>query len=620
MHSYLQRHIRTHGSGVPLPCPGGDGKDGISVKASVGGVTTTTTLLNPITLEASGNNGSLIVSQPALNIPPNTSQNYFMIQTASGLQLIPLSSPRPTPPPPPPPPTQPQNFLLLQCPSNNGSQSSLILVPTTNNTPTAPEPQTLPVLQTIQALQPALNQTQTQIPQFPTITQQQHQTRIIITNNNNANTPVATPTHTLSTNSLLTKPILGKSTRTARGRRGRKPKATLQKFASAAPLSQTTGGAASVTNYKVTHSVTQAIIAANTTKESSPSSASTVSLCPLSTSCSTVPTLSSSITVDPTVDTSGPTSAVTMVTPAPIASISTPVPKPQTVVGKIRTEETTTGKQFVLCFNNDRQAKEGMNIEAGGESYVLQFEGDASAEPVNEGISGERKSLVLQFKTDGQGEGEKGGDKGGMISLLQDWGGEKLGERHAGDESSQGESYVLHFHTEAQDHGSSSATFSQGQGNSLQLSCTETQGLVPLDGQEVVFELGGEVKMEQETEEGMQMIALIEGDGGMMGEEEGHCTAASSRVSEGEGDMESIFQLGSGEEIVIIEVSTSSLREGRVERGGDGEISQSSEEKYENVTAEVNEKSVKEHSSIASTEVQTSNGPISNSKEMQFSN
>lgn len=286
-------------------------------------------------------------------------------------------------------------------------------------------------------------------------------------------------------------------------------------------------------------------------------------------------------------------------------------------VGEIRTGETTTGKQFVLCFNNDGQAKEGMNIEAGGESYVLQFEGDPSAEAVNEGMSGERNSLVLQFKTDGQGEGEKGGDKGGMISLLQDWGGEKQGERHLGDESSQGESYVLHFHTEAQDNSSSSAAFSQGQGNSLQLSCTQTQSLVPLDGQEVVFELGGEVKMEQETEEGMQMIALIEGDGGIMGEEGGHCTAASGQVTEGGGDMESIFQLGSGEEIVIIEVSTSSLREGRVERGGDGEISQSSEEKYENVAAETNEKSAKEHSS---TEVQTSNGPISNSKEMQFSN
>ncbi|XP_073342020.1 uncharacterized protein znf628 [Pagrus major] len=603
MHSYLQRHIRTHGSGVPLPCPGGGGKDGVAVKASVGGVTTTTTLLNPITLETSGNHGSLIVSQPALNIPPNTSQNYFMIQTASGLQLIPLSSPTPAPPPPPPPPpppSQPQNFLLLQCPSNNGSQSSLILVPTANNPPPAQEPQTLPVLQTIQALQPVLNQTQTQMPQFPTISQQQQQTRIIITNNNNnANTPVATPTHTLSANSLLTKPILGKSTRTARGRRGRKPKVTLQKSATA-PVSQ-----AAVTNCHVT-SVTQTITAANTTTSAS----STVSHCPLSTSCTTV--LSSPTTVAPTVDTSGPTSTVTMVTPATTvatASVSTPVPTTpernhHTTVGQIRTGETMTGKQFVLCFDNEGQAKEGMNIEGGGQSYVLQFEGDASGEAVDGEMGGEGKSLVLQFKTNGQGEGEKGGDKGGMMSLLREWGGEKQGERQTGEEGSQGESYVLHFHTEAQDSGPSSATFSQGQETSLQLSCTPTQSLVPLDGQEVVFELGGETKMEQETEEGMQMIALIEGEGGMMGEEGAGCNAASGGVTEDGRAMDSIFQLESGEEIVIIEVSTSSLREGRIERGADGEISQGSEVKYESVTAEAKEKSVKEHNSTDNTEVQ----------------
>ncbi|KAM8734851.1 uncharacterized protein znf628 [Acanthopagrus schlegelii] len=602
MHSYLQRHIRTHGSGVPLPCPGGGGKDGVAVKASVGGVTTTTTLLNPITLETSGNHGSLIVSQPALNIPPNTSQNYFMIQTASGLQLIPLSSPTPAPPPPPPPPPPPsqtQNFLLLQCPSNNGSQSSLILVPTASNPPPAQEPQTLPVLQTIQALQPVLNQTQTQMAQFPTISQQQQQTRIIITNNhNNANTPVATPTHTLSANSLLTKPILGKSTRTARGRRGRKPKATLQK-STTAPVSQ-----AAVTNCHVT-SVTQTITAANTTTESSASS--TVSHCPLSTSCTTI--LSSTTTVAPTVDTSGPQSTVTMVTPATTiatASVSTPVPaerNPHTTVGQIRTGENMTGKQFVLCFDNEGQAKEGMNIEEGGQSYVLQFEEGASGEGVDGEMGGEGKSLVLQFKTNGQGEEEKG-DKGGMMSLLREWGGEKQGETQTGEEGSQGESYVLHFHTEAQDSGSSSAAFSQGQETSLQLSCTPTQSLVPLEGQEVVFELGGETKMEQETEEGMQMIALIEGEGGMMGEEGAGCNAASSGVTEGGRAMDNIFQLESGEEIVIIEVSTSSLREGRIERGVDGEISQGSEVKYESVTAEAKEKSVKEHSSADNTEVQ----------------
>ncbi|XP_028984747.1 zinc finger protein 628 [Betta splendens] len=630
MHSYLQRHIRTHGSGVPLPCPGGESKDGVAVKASVGGVTTTTTLLNPITLEASGNNGSLIVSQPALNIPPNTSQNYFMIQTASGLQLIPLSSPTPAPPPPPPPlppSSQPQNFLLLQCPSSNGSQSSLILVPTTNNPPPAPEPPTLPVLQTIQALQPVLNQTQTQIAPFPAVSQQQQQRIIITNNNNNASTPVATPSHSLSTNSLLTKPILGKSTRTARGRRGRKPKVALQKSAAAAPLNDITDAHAAVTNSTVTHSITQDNTAANSTRELSSS--------PLSTSCSAVQTLSSdSITVVPTVDTSGPpSSTVTMVTPAPAvatAAASTSVSAtqgriPHTNVGEIKTGETSTGKQFVLCFNNDGEAKEGINIEEGGESYVLHFEGDSSAEAASGGMGGERKSLVFQFKTDGQGEGEQGAEKGGMMSLLHDWSEEKQGERHVGEDGSQEESYVLHFHTEAQDSGSSSTTFSQGQDSSLQLSCTQTQGLVPLDGQEMVFELGGEAKMEQTTEESMQMIALIEGDAEMMEGEGEHCSAANG-VTGSEGPMEGIFQLGSGEEIVIIEVSSSSLREGRMERGGDGEIPQSSEGKYENVTAEVNAKSMKDFSSTANTETETSaedtvrNGPISSSNEMQFSN
>lgn len=267
-----------------------------------------------------------------------------------------------------------------------------------------------------------------------------------------------------------------------------------------------------------------------------------------------------------------------------------------------------------------------MSIEEGGESYVLQFEGDASGEAVDGGMGGEGKSLVLQFKTNGQGEGEKEGDKGGMMSLLREWGGEKQGERQTGEEGSQGESYVLHFHTEAQDSGPSSATFSQGQETSLELSCTPTQSLVPLDGQEVVFELGGETKMEQESEEGMQMIALIEGEGGMMGEDGAGCNAAGGRVTESGGAMEGIFQLESGDEIVIIEVSTSSLREGRMERGGEGEISQSSEVKYEGVTAEAKERSVKEHNSTDDTEVQTStedtirNGPIPNSKEMQFSN
>ncbi|XP_028280184.1 zinc finger protein 850 [Parambassis ranga] len=612
MHSYLQRHIRTHGSGVSLPGSGGGSKDSVAVKANVGGVTTTTTLLSPITLEASGSNGSLIVSQPALNIPPNTSQNYFMIQTASGLQLIPLSSPAPTPPPPPPPPpppSQPQNFFLLQCPSNNANQSSLFLLPTTNNPPPAPEPHSLPVLQTIQAFQPILNQTQTQIPQFPSVSQQQQQTRFIITNNNNANTPAVTPTHNLSASSLLTKPILGKSTRAARGRRGRKPKAALQKLA---PVGQNAGGAVPVTC--VTSGTTT--VTDNTTTEPTPSSLSAVSShCPLSISTTTVLTLSSSTTATTTVDTSGSPATVTMVTPATTADTAatltptsaTPERRPHTTVEQIRTGENMSEKQFVLCFENEETAKEGMNMGEGGESYVLQFEGNTSGDSVEGGVGAVGKSLVLQFKPDGPGEGEKGGDKGGMMSLLHDWGGEKQDGTQSVGESSQGESYVLHFHTESQDSGPSRATFSQGQDNSLQLSCTPTQGLVPLDGQEVVFELGGETKMEQETEEGMQMIALIRGEGGMMGGEGAGCNPAGGTVTAGAGAMEGIFQLENGDEIVIIEVSTSSLREGR---GGDGEISQSSEGKYE--AAEAKEKPAKEQDYTDSTNVQTPEETIRN--------
>lgn len=275
----------------------------------------------------------------------------------------------------------------------------------------------------------------------------------------------------------------------------------------------------------------------------------------------------------------------------------------------------------MLCFNNEGREKEDIDIDEGGESYVLQFEEGASGEAVNGEMVGEGKSLVLQFKTSGQSEGEGGGDKEGMISLLHEWGEEKQGERQAEDEGNQGESYVLHFRTETTDNCPASSNFSQGHETSLQLSCTRSQSLVPLDGQEVVFELGNESKMEQEPEEGMQMIALIEGEGEMIGEDVASCNAASGGVAEEGGAMEGFFQLESGEEIVIIEVSTSSLREGGMERGGDMEMSQSSE----SVTAEAKEKSVKEQNCTDNAEVQTStedalsNGPIHN-KEMHFSN
>lgn len=618
MHSYLQRHIRTHGSGVSLPCSGGEGKDGVVVKANVGGVTTTTTLLNPITLETHENSGSLIVSQPALNIPPNTSQNYFMIQTASGLQLIPLSSPVPAPPPPPPPPpAQPQNYLLLQCPSNNGSQSSLILVPTANNPPPAQETQTLPMLQSFQAVQSVLNQTpQTQISQFSTLSQQQQQqqTRIIITSNNNMNSSVAMSTQTPSANSLLTKPILGRTTRTG-GRRGRKPKSALQKAQSS--VSQKAGGAPAAPVSHVT-SVAQASAVANTATGSSPSSNPMMSHCPLTTSCNTVSIHSTSSSVAPLVDASGPPSAASVVSPATaLATVqvsaptsATPETSEHTTLEEMRTEETLTEKQFVLCFDNEGESKEGM-----GGSYVLQFEDGVSGGTVDGGVVSEGNSLVLQIKTNGQRDVEKEGDKGGMMSLLHDWGEEKQEGGQTGEEGNQGESYVLHFHTDG-GNSPTSGTFSRGQEASLQLTCTRNSSLVPLDGQEVVFELGTGTKMEQAPEEGMQMIALIGDEGGMAGEMS-HCGAAGGGVTEDGGAMEGIFQLESGEGIVIIEVSTSGLRDGGMERGEAREICQTG------AAAEAKEATTQENNHADGTEVPTSaedaltNGPL-HEKEMRF--
>uniref|UniRef100_A0A3B5KSM2 C2H2-type domain-containing protein n=1 Tax=Xiphophorus couchianus TaxID=32473 RepID=A0A3B5KSM2_9TELE len=571
MHSYLQRHIRTHGNGVSLP--GGGGKDGVAVKASVGGVTTTTTLLNPITLETMGNNGSLIVSQPALNIPPNTSQNYFMIQTANGLQLIPLSppAPAPPPPPPPPPPSQAQNFLLLQCPSTNGSQSRLILVPMANNPPPAPDPQSLPILQTIQAFQPILNQSQTQIAQFPIVSQQQQHAKIIITNT--AQAPVATANHGLS--ALLTKPILGKSTRTARGRRGRKPKAALQKTAPA------TGGAVPVANCN-TVSNTKMVTVNNTNTDSDLSCLKrTASITVASTEAATETTGSLPVTPEDT---------------------------PHSSLEQIRKEGPVAEKHFVLCFENAEQQKQGANIEEGGDPYVLQFEGNPSGEADQEGIDGDSKSIVLQFESGGQDEGEKGGRKEGVMSLLHEWGEGKQGGSQTVGEESQGESYVLHFHTEAQQSASSSSTFGQGQDSSIELSCAPTQAFVPISGQEVVFD-----QMEPEGERGVQMIALIEGEGEMIGGDGAGCNMEADAMADDEGGVKSIFQLEHGDEIVIIEVSTSQLRGEEQEE----EISPNSHVKLEGATAE---KSAKEHGSAeTSAEDSTKNGTISKSAELKFS-
>lgn len=552
MHSYLQRHIRTHGSATAAA-------DGVSVKASVGGVTTTTTLLSPITLESSGHQGSLIVSQPALNIPPNTSQNYFMIQTSSGLQLIPLSSPTPPSPQPPPPPTQPQNFYLLQCPSNSGSQSNLILVPTASSSNPPPPPQdnqTLPMLQTYQALQSILNQPQTLMTQFTTMPppQQQQATRIIITNNNQQAAPP-----TLSANSLLTKPILGRSTRTTRSRRGRKPKAPLPKLAAFACEKEASE------RLQPPKCEALANATADVNADFSPS-ASTFAPSPhhSAKACDSISMMSSSTSEVSSAYTSVTSAVVTEPVP-PVSDTAMPQCRTQEVRGDTQTgdtlsEDTLAGKQFVLCFENQAREREEIKLGEAGKSYVLQFETDERGKQVK--------------------------DKVGVMSLLHNWGEKKQVERQEeGEDGGQAESYVLHFHTEAPGGGDSATTGTFGQ---------------ELDGQEVVFELGDGPKMEPEAQEGVQMIALIEGreeeeeEGGMMGEATGAagCNGAGEGVPEDQAGMEGIFQLGSGEEIVIIEVSTSSLRRG--DSGG--------EVLHDGAEAEVKEKIAKGQRSAEDTE------------------
>ncbi|XP_028971408.1 zinc finger protein 628 [Esox lucius] len=579
MHSYLQRHMRTHGNGAVAGGAGAGIKEG-GRGGKGGGAVTTTTLLNPITLETTGTSGSLIVSQPALDIPPNTSQNYFMIQTANGLQLIPLSTPAPPPPPPPPPPQT--QYILLQCPSTNGSHPSLILVPTTSTNPRpAQESQGLPLIQTV------LNPGQTQMPHFQTISQPQQQHRFIITNNNNLkHTPVATKA-TPSLTSMLTKPILGKSTRTARTRRGRKPKATAAPKTTAdvsmtttsvtvttAPASQSEGVVA-VSRCDVT-GVAQPPVRADTITSSPSSSLPTKSPNVSSPSATSVPTPSSSSSSSATTVISGPTTVTTA--PHPSDHVTWGV-EPQTASEDIKTtEQAMRGEQYVLCFEKGGKKEE---LEIGGEgggSYVLQFEGEASGEGGQGGMVAEGESYVLSFQAEGESEGESVKEKGGIVSLnlLQEWGGEREGERQAGEEGGDRESFVLHFQTEPQsEEGTTSGTaYPEGSNNSLGLSCPSSQAGMPLGEQEVVFELGDENKMvDRGSGESVQMIALIEREGG--GEEEGERSSysgARGEVGEGEGEepMEGIFQLESGEGIVIIEVSTSNLREAEMNRGGEG--------------------------------------------------
>ncbi|KAG5856312.1 hypothetical protein ANANG_G00006670 [Anguilla anguilla] len=202
------------------------------------------------------------------------------------------------------------------------------------------------------------------------------------------------------------------------------------------------------------------------------------------------------------------------------------------------------------------------------------------------GGGGEGESFVLRFETKQDGESEAEKEKGGMVSLnlLQQWAGEREGESEPGIEGGverAGESFVLHFKTEPgrEEESLPSSSFPEAQGGDLGLACPPSQALVPLDGRELVFELGDEAKMvDSGSGERVQMIALIEGEGNASGTGGGF-NAAGGVVGEGGEAMEGIFQLEGGEGIVIIEVSTSSLREGGMD--GEGGVAEKTEGKGE---------------------------------------
>ncbi|XP_051576876.1 zinc finger protein 628-like isoform X2 [Myxocyprinus asiaticus] len=561
--SSLQRHLRTHSSRGVVACTKEVGK------VARGGGAPETTMLN-LNMNVSGGlpslfptdgNSTLIISPPNLDIPPNTSQNYFMIQTTSGLQLIPLSNPTPTqpaPPPPPPPPPQTQNFLLLQCQSNNGNQPSLILVPTTSNTNTLrtpSEPQTLPLLQTIPALPKVLAPAQPQIQQFQSVQTQQ---RFILTNNNPpliTSLPQSTPT--------IAHPVLGTVSRTRKGgtRRGRKPKAAIQ----------TPPTAIKTTAVKQPLMSSAATSTSTTTSIATSVASSTTEFQQLN-GYDDLPTVSSVSSSQVPESPIVPAVGIVSVTPN---SDNSHVLRgdPESSPVEEKPVQEISRERFVLCLEEgmeDGGPGDGMEVEMeggsdAGRSYVLQIEDEGQQE---EGGNSEglKQKYVLRFQTEHEGDGER--EKSEMVSLnlLREWTGQSEGHRSVETEGSVEveKSFVIHFQTDPQGEEDlqPSSDYMGSPGEDLSLSCHPAQALVPLEGQDVVFELGNKTKMDVSTGPGdRQMIALIEGEGNSFRGGGGFKGA----VEENSGQMEGIFQLEGGEGIVIIEVSTSSLRDSGIE-------------------------------------------------------
>lgn len=581
MHSYLQRHLRTHTLGGTLVCTKEAGK-----VAKRGGASETTTLSLNVpggltSLFSTDNNSTMILSPPSLDIPPNTSQNYFMIQTTSGLQLIPLSTPTPTQPAPPPPPPQPQNFLLLQCQSSSGNQPNLILVPTASNTNTLSthsEPQTLSLVQTIPALPQVLAPPQSQIQPLQPVQAQQ---RFILANNN-APLITAQPQST----STIARPVLGTLGRTRKvgARRGRKSKSATQKPVKTVPVKQPAMSSNASYTSKPPLSATSNIL--------------TTELQHLKSNNPPAPLHIISSQKEKSESPSSPADDIMSVTPTDSSAVLRF--EPENAVVEEKPVKEISRERFVLCLKKDMEdGEQGDGVEVkvemeggnnAGPSYVLQIEEEGQHEGGGNSEGGEN-SYVLRFQTEEEHERDGGKEKSEMVSLnlLQEWAGQTEGHGNTDNEGGVEveKSFVLHFQTEPQseDDIHQSSGFIGGPGEDLTLSCHPAQALVPLEGQDVVFELGNETKMHESTGHGesVQMIALIEDEGSSSGAR----GSFKGAVGPNSGQMEGIFQLEGGEGIVIIEVSTSSLRESGIEASEVGNtLVEGNEEKQANGTQE----------------------------------
>lgn len=413
----------------------------------------------------------------------------------------------------------------------------------------------------------------------------------------NNNAPLITPQP--QNTSTIARPILGSLAQSRKGgtRRGRKPKAATQK---SPPALQTTPGKQSL--------MLSSASSTSTTISSAISAASVKTVFP-QLNANNPPAVSPVCTSQVPESPSVPAVSIMSVTPNSTLTNSSPMlsSDPESVAVEKVVKEISR-EHFVLCLKKEMENGEQGDGMGGGNdaerSYVLQIEGEHQEE--GENSEGGEKSYVLRFQTEGECEGEAGKEKTGMVSLnlLQEWTEQSEGHGAANAEGNVEveKSFVLHFQTEPQseDDIHPNSGFIGGPNEDLSLSCHPGQALVPLEGQDVVFELGDETKMDGSTGPGdsVQMIALIEGEGNSSGAR----GSFKGAVGANSGQMEGIFQLEGGEGIVIIEVSTSSLRESGIEAADVGHALVERTEENQTNDAQGRQEVMSEELKVAETE------------------